>query len=34
MDDELEENDHLNFSATHTGIESLRKKLMNREQEV
>jgi trk system potassium uptake protein TrkA len=34
MDDELEADDHLNFSATHTGIESLRNKLMNQEQEV
>lgn len=34
MDDQFEVDDHLNFSATHTGIESLRKKLINQEQEV
>ncbi len=34
MDDNFEEGDHLNFSATHSGIESLRNKLMNQEQEV
>ena len=34
IDDEFEVDDHLNFSATHAGIESLRKKIMKQEQEV
>ena len=33
-DDILEEDDHLHFSATHAGIEVLRNKFSNKEQEV
>jgi trk system potassium uptake protein TrkA len=34
IDEEFEADDHLNFSATHAGIESIRKKIMKQGQEV